>query len=95
MLKPYIPNAYSVNSTNEFINLFKTFSNENEIMASLDIVSLFTNVPVDQTIQIILDYVYRHKTLKPLPIPESHLKEILIICTTKTPFVSPDNKMYI
>lgn len=93
IIKTYIPNNYCVNSTHEFVNLIKSAPSDN-IMASLDIVSLFTNVPVNETIEIILNCVYNHETLPAPNIPKTQLKEILYLCTTKTPFKSPDGQLY-
>lgn len=39
-------------------------------MASLDVESLFTNVPIQQTIEIILKYVYENINLAPPNIPK-------------------------
>lgn len=66
------------------------------LLASLDAESLFTNVPVDETIQIILRNVYRHELLllPPPSIPETDLEMWLPSCTTESPFRSPDIKLY-
>lgn len=89
-----MPKNYNVNSTSEFINIIRSAPND-KVMASLDIVSLFTNVPVNETIQIILNYVYRNDKIAPPKISEKHLKELLYICTTKTPFMSPNGQLYV
>ena len=52
IITPFIPNQYSLQSTNDFIDLIHS-SNSQGIIASLDVESLFTNVPIDQTIEII------------------------------------------
>jgi hypothetical protein len=94
LIKTYMPKEYSVSSTTEFINLIRA-SDSTGLMASLDVESLFTNVPVKATIDIIMDYVYRNETIPPPNISEHHLKELLLICTTQSPFISPDGQMYI
>lgn len=63
-------------------------------MASLDVVSLFTNVPVNETIDIILNYVYENQDIDPPIVPRHYMKAILILCTTQSPFYSPDGKIY-
>lgn len=88
-----MPNNYTVKSSSEFINLLNSNEKSN-IMASLDIESLFTNVPVIETTNIILNYVYRNETLTPPLIPEEYMKQLLLLCTTSTPFSSPDNTLY-
>jgi hypothetical protein len=65
-------------------------------MASLDVESLFTNVPVNETIDIILDYVYRNIDPEKYPpnIPENYMKSLLLLCTTECPFYSPDRSVF-
>ena len=41
-----------------FADLAKKYKHSNGIMCSLDVCSLFTNVPLDETIQICLDKLY-------------------------------------
>ena len=63
-------------------------------MGSLDVESLFTNVPLHETINIILDYTYRHDTIPPPKIKENTLKEALTLCTSTCPFSTYDGKIY-
>ena len=63
-------------------------------MASLDAESLFTNVPVNETIDIICNNVYRNVNLPPLSFPEKTLRELLKSCTTECPFENFDGKLY-
>ena len=86
LITPYTPNSFSLNSTDEFLDILKS-SRPNKIIGSLDVESLFTNVPVDETIQLILKKIY-HSEETPLPIPESTLKSLLEICTKKHPFLA-------
>ncbi|XP_066957074.1 uncharacterized protein [Macrobrachium rosenbergii] len=60
----------------------------------MDVESLFTNVSVDETIQIILDRVYRDPTTPSLNIPEHALRDLLEICTKKAPFSNHRGHMY-
>lgn len=82
-----------INSTNEFVEITKTVTNP-KMLASLDVESLFTNVPVNHTIEIILNNVYNHPNLLAPNIPSETLKKLLVICTTKTPFKSHEGKIY-
>jgi hypothetical protein len=81
-------------SSSEFVELLM-FSETVGDLFSLDVESLFTNVPVNRTINIILDKVYNHPTIKPPSIPKEVLKELLTICTTEAPFRDPEGNMYI
>ena len=61
----------------------------------MDVESLFTNVPVDETISLICQRIY-HSTETPLPFPETHLRTLLLICTKEASFIGPDGKtMYV
>ena len=64
-------------------------------MYSLDVESLFTNVPVHRTIEIICEKVYNHATISPPPIPKHVLQKLLLTCTTEVPFRDIDGKMYV
>ncbi|XP_066953339.1 uncharacterized protein [Macrobrachium rosenbergii] len=82
---PYIPGAYSLKSAVEFVDLLHEKGPEDDI-ASLDVESLFMNVPVEETINIILDCVYRSDK-NPLPISEDVLRDMLKASTTEAPFL--------
>lgn len=56
--------------------------------------SVFTNVPVDRTLHLILDRVYRCEETPQLDIPEEHLRTLLEICTKEAPFLSPRGELY-
>ena len=58
-IKPNIPNKYSVASTSEFLDILKesTFEPSDKIV-SFDVVSLFTNIPLVETIEIIVNALY-------------------------------------
>ena len=93
LIMPYLPAKYQLNSTDEFIEILKTTEAQG-VLASLDVESLFTNVPISETIEIICDCVYRNDEIAPLPIPEATLKKLLEACTTRCPFLHQD-KLYL
>ena len=94
LISPYIPSTYSLRSTDEFIDILRS-SKPKGIMASLDAESLFTNVPLVRTIDMILQYVYHHPALPPLKLPKDILKELLLACTTEAPFRCPEGNLYV
>ena len=63
-------------------------------MSSLDVESLFTNVPINATINRILRHVYNHPALREPKIPQTIMKQLLEICTMKCPFYSPTGSIY-
>ena len=62
-------------------------------MVSFDVKPLFTTVPLDRTINIILKRIYGEAELQTF-LTRSELKEILLLCTKKVPF-SFNGKTYI
>ena len=93
IISPFIPSKYTVKSSNDFIDLLHS-SNCSGIIGSLDVESLFTNVPIDTTIDIILKHVYNHPTIAPPKIPPKILQRLLELCTKEAPFKCPEGKLY-
>ena len=93
LLTPYVPARYSLTSASDFLDILKT-SDTRGHMASLDVESLFTNVPVDRTINFILDRVYRDNNTPTLDIPENTLRQLLECCTKEAPFTCPRGNRY-
>ena len=59
IIKPYIPNQYMLFSTKHFLEKIKDFNIlPGDKMVSFDVVSLFTNVPLIDTINLIANYIY-------------------------------------
>ena len=94
IITPYIPAKYSLKSTNDFIDLLETKNFKGHI-GSLDVESLFTNVPIDHTINIILEVAYNHPTITPPKLPKILLKQLLELCTKESPFTTPEGKIYV
>ena len=73
---------------------FETHHDQTQtFMCSFDVVSLFTNIPLAETLQICLDALYRSEDISPPTIPESLLKKLLLKATTEVEF-SFDGVMY-
>ena len=92
LLAPYVPTGRSISSATEFIDLLRTAPPCHDI-ASLDVESLFTNVPVEKTIDIIIERVYR-SALPNLDIPEDVLRSMLVTCTMEAPFLSHRGELF-
>ena len=93
LLAPYIPSEYRVQSSTDFLSAVRRTPSCG-IMASLDVESLFTNVPVQETIDLICQRVYHNDNTTPLNIPEDALRELLKLCTMKAPFITHRSEMY-
>ena len=86
LLSPLGKSTYTVESTKEFVEKMKTLRIPNgHIMISFDVVSLFTNVPLNRTIDIILRKVYNEKLIR-TKIKRADMKELLLLCTQGVPF---------
>ncbi|XP_064117666.1 uncharacterized protein LOC135223089 [Macrobrachium nipponense] len=87
ILTPYVTSRYSLQSLAEFLEAIKD-------APGTGINALFRNVPVDETIDIILDHVYRNQLTVPLNIPEALLHTLLEICMKKAPFSTHRGQMF-
>ena len=87
IIQPYMDTNHSLKSADEFLlAIHNRKLDSNQILTSLDVETLFTNVPVEPTIKIILDRVYNHPSLPPPCIEKDDLENLLKICTQETPF---------
>ena len=66
---------------------------EHAHMCSFDVVSLFTNVPLDETVDICADALYRNEDIEPPPLTEKSFRELLLNLTSGVEF-SFNNVMY-
>ena len=61
LLKPLAKSQYTMDSTDNFLERIKNIRVDNGYdMVSFDVVSLFTNVPIEYTIDVILDKVFNN-----------------------------------
>ncbi|CAF4174541.1 unnamed protein product, partial [Adineta steineri] len=88
IIKPIRNSPYSLKNTDGFIKFLKENSSLSiHKMISFDVESLFTNIPVKRTINVICTKLYRtDPILKPL-IPERYLRELLKYATELTHFL--------
>ena len=93
IITPYMPQKYMIQSTHEFINITKTLSGAGHL-ASLDVENLFTNVPVNDTLDIIMNCMYQNPGVAPPDIPQDIMKQLLKICTEDVPFRNLSGDIY-
>ena len=93
LLNPLAQNEYVVKDLFEAAAKINSVSfgdiSDEYTFVSFDIESLFTNVPLEETIEIILNRVYNEKKISATPMKRS-LKKLLLDACTKTTF--PFNK---
>ncbi|CAH8571709.1 unnamed protein product [Heterobilharzia americana] len=75
---------YSLKDTFEVIKCLEHVNIKGKFMCSFDVNSLFTNVPLVKTIDILCGYISVHKF--PIPITLDHLKQLLLLCTNNIKF---------
>ena len=93
LLAPLTKSKYTINSTDDFISFTRNLKLDEEYdMVSFDVSSLFTNVPLEYTIDLILDKVYKKKLVK-TKLKREEMKELLEICTKELHF-SFNGKIY-
>ena len=88
-----MPAQHSLKSSEELIDLLRN-RDINGMLASLDVESLFTNVPVQETIKIVLDNVFSGNILPTLKVSRTLLEKLLQVCTLESPFRGPDGTLY-
>ena len=87
ILKPLVQNSnYILKDTFDFVNKVSCLpTSQEQFMVSFDVESLFTNIPTDETIEIILNRAYK-ESQKFNDMDRETLKKLLIICTKESHF---------
>nr|CAH8842106.1 unnamed protein product [Trichobilharzia regenti] len=80
--------TYSLRDTFQFIECIQDTNVSNKIMLSFDIESLFTNVPLTETVCFICRYIDDNHL--DIGIPTTYLKELLLRCTLNVQFTFND-----
>ena len=90
-----MPSKYNIKSTHELIQVLHTIKPNNGILASVDVENLFTNVPINETIDIIINNIYNNTSFPPLKINPNILQKLLLTYTTLVPFHDHLGNIYI
>ena len=95
VIKPAASNIHGTdpNDTFQFLQEIKGLDLSRYYMVSYDVCSLFTNIPLAETIQICLDRLYRSDNLVSPSLPEHVLRNLLELCVKDNIFVF-QNKVY-
>jgi len=81
-IKPNIPNRYMLKSTSDFLDKINSFSlTGDEFMVSYDVVSLFTNVPLKETVDIVTNLVYGENSISTPPFDKTVFRKLLFKCS--------------
>jgi hypothetical protein len=86
-LKPLINDEYMLKDTYDFVNKISEIDVSTErYLVSFDVESLFTNVPTEETIEIILDLAFKDGEKFFRELTRAQLKKLLKICTQESHF---------
>ena len=60
LLSPLVPNDYSCKDTFSFVSQIKNANLSKKFLVSYDVTSLFTNIPLQETIDIAVNLIFNH-----------------------------------
>ena len=92
IISPYAVSDFSVKNTFKFVEEINQLSYPESFLCSFDVSSLFTMIPLDETIEITLDYVFENKE-KVEGLSRTKFKKLLVMATKETNFIF-NNKVY-
>lgn len=93
-LRQYIPRQHTVLSSHDFTDKLKYahFHSTHCSVVSLDVISLYTNVPLMKSIDLTVQYVFDKSNFCHLPFSRKELRELLIVANSE--IFSFNNKLY-
>ena len=84
-LSPLVPNDYSCKDTFSFASQIKNIIFPKKFLVSYNVTSLFTNIPLQETIDIAINLIFNHNPN--LNITRKELKKLFLFATSKTHFI--------
>ena len=85
LLSPLVPNDYSCKDTFSFVFQIKKANRSKEFLVSYNVTSLFTNIPLQETIAIAKNLIFNHNPN--LNITRKELKKLILVATSQTHFI--------
>ena len=85
LFSPLVPNDYSCKDTFSFVSQIKNANLSKKFLVSYDVTSLFTNIPLQETIDIAINPIFNHNPN--LSITKKELKKLFLFATSQTHFV--------
>jgi len=83
ILSPYTKNSFTVKNSFTFVNGIKELTVDESFLCSFDVKSLFTSIPLNETIEIALNYLFRDSD-KVQGLSRPQFKKLLEIATKET-----------
>ena len=84
-LSPFVPNDYSCKYNFSFVSQIKYANLSRKFLVSYDVTSLFTNTPLQETIDIAINFISNHNPN--LNITKKELKKLFLFATSQTHFI--------
>ena len=84
LLNPVIPSQHCTTDSFTFVNDIKQIRLNEKFLVSFDVVNLFTNVPLDETIDLAVDMVFDH--YKDIQMSRVQMRKLFIFATKQTHF---------
>ena len=91
LLSPLVPNDYPCKDTFSLISQIKNANLSKKFLVSYDVTSLFTNIPLQETINIAINLIFIHNPN--LNITKKLIKKLFLFATSQTHFIF-NNKFY-
>ena len=85
LLSSLVPNDYSCKDTFSFVSQIKNVNLSKEFLVFYVVTSLFTNIPVQETIDIVINLIFNHNPN--LNITKKELKKLFIFPTSQAHFI--------
>ena len=85
LLSPLVPNDYSCKDTFSFVSQIENANLSKRFLVSYDVTGLFTNIPLQETIDIAINLIFNHNPN--LNITKKELKKIFLFATSHTRFI--------
>ena len=85
LLSPLVPNDYSCKDTFSFVSQIKNTNLSKKFLFSYDVTSLFTNIPLQEIIDIAINLIFNHNPN--LDITKKELQKRFLFTTSQTHFI--------
>ena len=89
LLSPSVPNVYSCKDTFYFVSEIKNANLCKKFLVSYAVTSLFTNIPIQEAIDIAINLIFDHNPN--LNITTKELKKLLLFTTSQGHFIFDNN----
>ena len=85
LLSPLVPNDYCCKETFSFVSQIKNANLSKKFLVSYDLTSLFTNIPLQEPIDIAINLIFSHNPN--LNITKKELKKLFLFGTSQNHFI--------